>query len=52
MALLDELTETQKKYIGYATQQIKSDVDLGAIIEALIAKCNELEGRLEVVEGG
>lgn len=50
MALLTELTDTEIKYIGYSTQQLMSTVDLGAIVDALVDKCNELEGRIYTLE--
>lgn len=50
MAVLDNLTEIQKKYIGYSTQELHAGVDLGTLIQTLIDKCNELEGRIEAVE--
>jgi hypothetical protein len=50
MALLTDLDETEDKYIGYSTLELHADVDLGTIIQTLIDKCNELEGRIETLE--
>lgn len=50
MALLTDLTATEDKYIGYSTLQLHADVDLGTIVQLLIDKCNELEGRIIALE--
>lgn len=50
MALLTDLTATEDKFIGYSTRELEASVDLAAIIQALIDKCNELEGRIETLE--
>jgi hypothetical protein len=50
MALLTDLTETEDKFIGYSTKELNADVDLGSLIQDLIDKCNELEGRIYTLE--
>lgn len=50
MALLPDLTATQEKFIGYSTRELKADVDLGALIQSLVDKINELEGRIAALE--
>lgn len=50
MALLTDLTAKEEKFIGFSTRELSSDVDLGALIQLLIDKCNELEARIIVLE--